>query len=145
MKLYGISADDLRAIVDHISSEEYEGNLTTVYIRDESNSRGPRCSVRLRVHSSREAGARSSASGRRSVAACWHTVRDVLKAVYLDYPDVRVVSGLGKRVSNDNGGYTFKKVTYKNSAHFEATFPDTKYINVGSEWYPSYIGDNCEC
>jgi hypothetical protein len=139
VKFYGIDEKTLRYIVKDVSCKSWNSNVIVRDSRDESNSRGARCRMTLRVEDSSGPGARESASGRRTVAACWHVVRDVLRAVYEYNPDVRVVSGLGER--DDNG--KFRPTVYKNSAHFEDTFPATGAINVGSEWYPRSIVELC--
>lgn len=139
MKFYGIDENTLSDIVAKVSADKWGGNVIVKDSCDESNSRGPRARMTLRVVRSDGPGARESASGRRTIGACWHVVRDVLRAVYEHNPNVRVVSGLSARSADGKR----RPTVYKNSAHFEDTFPATGRINVGSEWYPRSIVELC--
>ena len=98
-----------------------------------SHASGERPSVnrfRLRVNDSRKAGARTSASGRRTVSACWHVHRDVMEAIFAVNPDVVIVSALA---------------TYNGKEDFEHKHLATHYHNAGSRMYPAQFGDLCDC
>lgn len=72
---------------------------------------------------------------RRVKAACWHAFRDVLSALFEMAPDAIVRSGLGREGA----------IVYNGKAEFEATYPATRYRNVGSEMYPQQFGSLCAC
>jgi hypothetical protein len=137
MLVYGVSADQVKTAVETVSAY-WDGNVQLKSLTDKSNSRGPRASYALRAVSSRKVGARCSGSGRRTVASCWHVHRDVLRELFKINPKARVVSGLGERVDGK-----FKRTVYNGSDGFERDFPDTAWINVGSDWFPAYIGQLC--
>ena len=139
MLVYGVSASQVETVVRMVA-DEWDGNVQVKTLCDKSNGKGARASYTLRAVRSRRAGARESASGRATVASCWHVHRDVLKRIFDVNPDARVVSGLGDRSEGK-----FKRVTYNGRDGFERDFPSTAHINVGSEWFPRYIGELCDC
>ncbi len=139
MLVYGVSASQVETAVRRVA-DEWDGNVQLKSLTDKSNSRGGRASYTLRAGSSHKSGARTSGSGRRTVASCWHVHRDVLREIFKTNPDARVVSGLGERVDGK-----FKRTIYNGSDGFENDFPRTAWINVGSDWCPAYIGSLCDC
>lgn len=84
---------------------------------------------RLRCVSSDGPGARRSWSGRRTPSACWHAYRDVLKAVFAEYPHATARTAMAR--------YT--------GADFESQYPRTADHNIGSMMQPAYMPDLCEC
>lgn len=90
---------------------------------------------RVIAESSRSRGARRSAGsmgneGRRTNAACWHAYRDCMYAVFAIDPNAVIVTAMAR---------------YNGLAGFEENYPQTAYKNIGSEWYPAYMPDLCEC
>lgn len=103
------------------ANEEYEGNLRLI----EGGRTGLR--YRLGVHNGRKIGARMSAGqGRRGPYASWEAHRDFFRALFAHNPKAVVVTGLVRR--NGVPAYT--------AENFEDTFPDTAYINIGSQMQP---------
>ena len=84
----------------------------------------------LRVHNSSGKGAHLSASGRRTVSACWHVHRDVMQALFSAHPQASIASGLAK---------------YRNGEDFLANFGRTYYANAGSQARPVAYGTLCLC
>ncbi len=131
MKVKDVSTAQIREIVKSVSEEYYEGNLITDRLDDESSSRTIWTSFTLRVVSSRGKGHKiNKATGRRSVGACWHAHRDVLQALFDRYPDVRVQTMLA---------------TYNGRESFKEKFVATGFTNVGSQVFPLFAKDACEC
>lgn len=73
---------------------------------------------------------RVSCHSRRVHAVCWHEHRDFFRAIYRMVPDA-----------------VFKTAyaTYENTEHFEQTFPQTGYRNIGSMYQPLSAESACEC
>jgi hypothetical protein len=109
------------------ASEQYDGNLITV---DMDQMRPGMVRGRVGVKSSREAGARTSWSGRRGPWACWHAYRDAIRAIFAVYPEAVIVTSLAR---------------YNGAEGFEATYPATAYKNVGSIMCPAYMPELCQC
>lgn len=128
MLVTGLPLDKFREITDRVSAEKYSGNV--VVHHDAHPLSGNRFRGRLWVQSSRGPGARRSWSGRRMPAACWHAYRDVLMAVFDEYPNARVQTGMA---------------TYRGRDGFMSAYPGTAYTNVGSMMQPAYMPDLCEC
>lgn len=126
MKLYGVPAADLRAIVEEVSDSLYDGNLTF----NNFDARRNYVLFTLRVNSSKGKGARRSGRGNRTVAACWHAHKHVMEAIFARFPDARLVSALA---------------TYNGAGDFHHKHGMTRYHNCGSMMQPAEFGDCCEC
>jgi hypothetical protein len=126
MEIRGASLADFEAAVVKVSYE-YGGNLT---VHRDSYQRGRLVRARVAVVSSREPGARRSWSGRRIPAACWHAYRDVLAALFEQRPRATVRTALA---------------VYRGREGFEQRYPDTAYQNIGSQMFPAYMPQLCDC
>lgn len=127
----GPTVSELEAMVIVVSHAHYSDNLTIKAISDESTSRATVVRFTLRVRNSSGPGAHWSAgSGRRTVAACWHAHRDVLRRIFAHYPDARITTAFA---------------TYDGVSGFNRTFPGTYDHNAGSMMYPVCYGDLCLC
>jgi hypothetical protein len=134
MQIKGIKADVFTAIVNHVSTNVYDGNVCPDYWRTGKlptplNQAGTRYLARVVVKSSRGAGARRSASGRRMPVACWHVFRDVVRATLTAHPGVEFRTRLAH--------YT--------SVNFETSYPATGQGNVGSMVDPVTLPELCDC
>lgn len=129
MKLYGVSLSELRTIVDKVSYEHYRGNLI---IKDASEHGVVKKHVvfTLRVKDSREAGARRSGRGNRTVAACWHAHKAVMDAIFDQFPEARLTSAYAD---------------YRGAVSFRVDHPATASHNVGSMMNPITIAECCDC
>lgn len=128
MQITGLSLAQFTEIVDHVSANNYEGNL--IVNSDAHSLSDTRFTARLRVKSSRGAGARMSWSGRHIPAACWHAYRDVLQAMFYAYPDARARTAMA---------------VYRGLDGFQELYPETAYKNIGSQMFPAYMPELCEC
>lgn len=122
MKVWGLSSAEIQNVVRHISEKEYDGN---VQIKDGIKEDGRAHRFTLRVANSRGAGAKMSASGRRSVAANWYVHRDVMLEMFSYNPDARILTAMAD---------------YRGVDDFFAKFEDTRYTNVGSIMNPVAYG-----
>lgn len=128
MNINGLSLDEFTEIVNRVSEEIFDGN---VIVESNAHDAGNnRCVARIRVIDSSGTGSRRAAKGRRMPAACWHAYRDVIHAVLESYPDAKVDTGMEK---------------YHGMAEFLRLYPGTANKNIGSEYYPAYMPDLCEC
>jgi len=133
MRVYGIPPEAIRRIVGEVSSRLYESNLDFVHGPD---PKGRAQDFRLRVVSSRGPGHRLSHSRtsrgnqRHLVAACWHVWRDVLYALFDEFPDARCQSAIAD---------------YRGARDFETKFPVTGIRNIGSMMYPLQMQEACDC
>lgn len=137
MQITGISTSEFTEIVNLVSRDCYEGNLTINDITDLGGVRRPRIRASLRTREGKGAdkftsapGARKSWSGRRMPAACWHTFRDVLNVSFERHPDAIVRTSMA---------------VYKGHKGFLAEYPETAYKNIGSQFQPAYMTELCEC
>lgn len=74
---------------------------------------------------------RDGMSGRRRVnAVCWHGHYDFMDEVFARDPDARIISAVA---------------TYNGRRGFLQDAPPTAERNIGSQFYPQYYGDACEC
>jgi hypothetical protein len=124
MLVTGLSLFDFRSIVGQVSAEHYEGNV--IVHQDAHKLSETRFRARLTVKDSRAHGARLSWSGRHIPAASWEAYRDVLAEVFERYPSARVRTAMA---------------TYAGKDGFEANYPATAYVNVGSQMQPAYMGE----
>jgi hypothetical protein len=131
MLITGLSLDQFREIVNRISASTYDGN---VIVEANAYELSPtRFRARLRCNTGRGAGARTTRSGRHMPIACWHAYRDVLAAVFLDYPNARV-----------QAGNSFS-VVYRGAEDFAVKYPGTGRENIGSMMEPVTMPELCEC
>lgn len=132
MDIRGITYDQMLAAVAAVSPE-YDGNVEihqdakplTQGVRGPNGFRG-----RIRVKSSREAGARRSWSGRRTVSACWHVHRDIMVEVFNLNPSARISTSLAD---------------YRGREDFLNKYPGTAHHNIGSMMTPAYMPELCDC
>lgn len=124
MQVTRVPFTEFERILKEISNVVYDGNIG---IKDYSikNSDGTRYSVSLRAFDSRGAGTRTSASGRRGPYVSWEAFRDVLEAIFAEYPTARIATSLA---------------TYNGKDDFEAKYPGTAYKVVGSMFNPVSFG-----
>lgn len=71
-----------------------------------------------------------SHSGRKAFASCFRGHRELFRAVYRRDPGVTFSAG---------------DVTYLNSEHFERTYQEVGYQNIGSQVEPLEWKDACTC
>jgi len=126
-----IDATELRGIVRIASDATYAGNVIA-NAEDVRTLKDGTHVVRfsLRVRSSREKGAHKSPRGRRTVSACWHAHRDIMREIFRHDPDAFVGSMMAR---------------YEGELSFLARFPATYYRNAGSMARPIHYGALCEC
>lgn len=67
---------------------------------------------------------------RRVHAVCWHGFRDFFRAVYSVEPEAKFYTALAK---------------WLGSEHFESTYRDSYYKNIGASISPVYAGEACRC
>jgi hypothetical protein len=128
MRIKGIEETQLRAAVIVASIVFYERNLK---FRREPDQQGNWLHFTLGVENCRKPGAhRAGVSGRRTVAACWHAHRDVMRAIFRIAPDAILHTMLA---------------TYRGSAGFEHEFPATGTANAGSIAQPIQRRECCAC
>jgi len=138
MQLWKVTQDELAAIVQRVSREQYDGNIRVGEgTQGDWRTVGKRVQhVRfgLRVNSSKGPGHRRSASpfgpSRRMVAACWHAHRDVMAAIFEAHPDARLKTSMAD---------------YRGGEDFEDSFRETYYTNLGALIAPVYAGEACDC
>lgn len=130
MEIKGLTVDAFTDILTRVSRDQYAGNLRLDYEPVRLNAAGTRFRLRIRAVSSRESGARRSASGRRMPAACWHAFRDVFIAVFDAYPDATVRTGMA---------------VYRGRDGFHRDYPATGDVNIGSMVNWVTMPDLCEC
>lgn len=114
-------------------SQAYKGNVTV----DESSHSGAAIKkegrawrVKLRAVSSRGPGAKRAASGRRTVAVCWHVHREFMRAIYKGDSGARIQTALAD---------------YRDAQDFEQKHGETANKNIGSQFAPCAYVDACEC
>lgn len=127
MEIKGIDAEQFGRIVAQVAERWYDSNIQ--FADTPRRLSKNRFRVRLRATSSRGKGARRSWSGRRSVAACWHVFRDVVRETMSEYPDAVFRTAMAR--------YT--------AENFEHTYPATGHVNIGSMMQPAYMPDLCDC
>lgn len=124
MQVKGATREQLQqALQDANESGGYGGNL--IFNRcDPLNTAGTRWAVTLRVKSSGGPGARRSASGRHTPAACWHA-----HGLFFDALPATA------EIRSSAGG------------HVRVLHPLDNYddISVGSMMRPAYMSELCDC
>lgn len=133
MRILRVSEHDIRHAVA-LANLHYEGNLEVDNLEPITQD-GKSFQVKLRVKSSRGAGAHHSApngwrDGRRTVALCWHAYRDVLTELFSLKPDAKVRTAMAR---------------YDGMTGFIDRYPETYFAQAGSVMYPSTYGTLCEC
>lgn len=130
MNLKGVTLAQFNAAVATANlNPKYGGNLRVHQDAHETGVRKITTVGRLTVESSGGLGARTSWSGRKCQAACWHAFRDVIGLVF-DYAP-------GAVVKTTMATYT--------TVNFDSTYPDTAYVNVGSQFQPVTMPELCDC
>ena len=69
-------------------------------------------------------------NNRKVHAVCWHGFRDFLRACYELSPNAKFKTSVA---------------TYKHAGDFEKNFPITGYKNIGSQAFPMYYQNACDC
>jgi hypothetical protein len=121
-----IDSNKLQEIVKKVSDNLYEGNV--IFNRFDPN--GKWVNFTLRVQSSKSAGHRLSHSGRRLVSACFHVHYDVMKELFEQFPDARIVTC---------------HADYRGKSDFEKKWSSVGYKNIGSIMQPMCFEEACEC
>lgn len=67
---------------------------------------------------------------RKVWAVCWHGFRDFIREVYKINSTAKIITALA---------------TYEDEQHFEVTYPDTGYTDIGSKCMPLLSKDACHC
>lgn len=128
MLVTGLPLENLQLLTRQVSMRKYANNV--IVHPDAHDLSGNRFQGRLWVADSSGPGARRSWSGRRLKATCWHAYRDVLQNLFDHYPDATVRTGLA---------------IYRGRDGFMSTYPNTAYMNVGSDLSPVTMPELCEC
>lgn len=127
MKIKGISESALRFTVESVSNLRYNGNIV---FKREPERKGNFLFFTLTVRKSADKGGRRSNTGRKVAAACWHAHRDIMRAIFENYPEAILVSAFAR---------------YEGRVDFERTFPATGANNMGSIANPLRMDSACEC
>lgn len=133
MDIRGVSFADVKRIVERVSRDTYAGNVIVhhdAYALHDKAFRGRITVKEGKAGKGVAIGARTSASGRRGPYACWHVVRDVLTALFNEYPEARVKTGIAKYEGRDG---------------FLSEYPKTRFRNVGSMAFHVHMPELCEC
>ena len=125
MLAYGITETDLRNAAER-ASKLYDGNI----IIDIRVTTGRAIRFGLRVKSSKGDGAHRSASGRRTVSACWHAHAEFFRQLFEAFPDARVKSAMAD---------------YRGRTAFLSQYEFTGMRNIGSAHHPAQAREACEC
>jgi len=126
MKLYGVTQEQLESVMAKVSKRLYKGNLEFVYLEPHKNH----VQFTLRVKDSHGKGARLGMTGRHMVSACWHAHRDLMREIFTQYPNARLVSA---------------QAVYDGAADFTQKHLATGYKNIGSMMQPLTYEQACEC
>lgn len=139
MQLWNVQPDELTAIVERVSAEQYGGNVVLKSPPTVEAPRTLRVPWGITVRDSSAPGSRTSASvfstradgsPRRVSAACWHAHRDVMAAIFAAHPDARIKS---------------HAADYRGAEAFAAEHEATAWANVGSLMYPRSFAECCDC
>ncbi len=72
---------------------------------------------------------------RKIFALCWHGYREALRKLFELAPNAKVYTALARRANISS--YT--------ASNFEKVFPDTGYVNIGSQMMPVQAREACFC
>jgi len=125
MEMRKVTPAEFAASVERVNAK-FDGNLA---VHPDTHAKGKGTVGRLWVNDSHGEGARTSWSGRRTKAACWHAFRDVIRDILAHNPDAVIITSMAR--------YT--------AANFEDTYPATGRQNIGSMFAPAYMPDLCDC
>lgn len=125
MQLRNVTLADFEESVSRVNAL-YDGNLA---VHPDAHSQGKGTVGRLWVSDSSGVGARTSWSGRKCKAACWHAFRDVIRDILAHNERAVIITALA-RYTVDN---------------FEDTYPETGNQNIGSMMCPAYMPELCDC
>ena len=128
MFVWGVTPTQLAKIVRTVSAKLYKGNIIFKSGPEMVNTK--KMTFALTVKRSDQPGGRRSPSGRKVAAACWHAHRDIMQELFNQFPEARLKSMMAD---------------YRGKDEFEDNFPETAWVNIGSEAQPCYSGDACEC
>ena len=128
MKLFTVPIDALAFIVETVSNLKYNGNI--VFKNGPNQASRNAVNFTLTVRDSSAQGSRRSKDGRRIAAACWHAHRDIMQAIFSQYPEARLVSALAE---------------YRGEFDFLDTFEATGKTNIGSIAQPMRADAACNC
>jgi hypothetical protein len=126
MKLYGVTESQAQAVMAKVSRKLYKGNLEFAYLEPHANH----VQFTLRVRDSHGKGARTGMTGRHMISACWHAHRDLMREIFAQYPQARLVSA---------------QAVYNDAADFQQKYQATGYRNIGSMMQPLTYEQACEC
>lgn len=127
MKLWKVPADELVSIVTNVSDNLYGGNIVFKRFPEKD---GRAIAFTLTVRKSAGPAGRRSNEGRKIATCCWHGHRDVMIAIFRDYPDARLKTAVAD---------------YRGEKDFEDRFEETGNDNIGSQMVPMCRADACEC
>jgi hypothetical protein len=125
MKIRNVTVEQMEQALA-AANKDYNGNLCW----NRFEPKGKSINFTLRVKSSHALGARISFSGRHIPSACWHAHRDFMREVFELAPDAVLTSC---------------RAQYEGKAGFEANYPKTGAINIGSMMQPMSFASACEC
>ena len=128
MFVWGVTPIQLAKIVRIVSAKLYKKNIIFKNGPEMVNSK--KLTFALTVKRSDQPGGRRTATGRKVAAACWHAHRDVMQELFNQFPKARIKSSMADHCGKEE---------------FENNFPETAWINIGSEIQPCYLNDACEC
>ncbi len=127
MKVWNVPVEEVTRIVTKVSKDLFDGNIE---FKRAPEKDGRAVRFTLTVADSRAKGGRIGHSGRRVCACCWHGHRDIMSAIFDNYPDARLKSG---------------HADYHGRNGFEDSFESTGYTNIGSQMEPLYYMNACDC
>lgn len=123
-----VTVEDIRRAEEAVNAA-YRGNIR-VDIGSSGGKRVPWVRFVLRANSSRGTGAKRSASGRRTVSACWHAHRYFMGRLFVLCPNARLTTALAD---------------YRGKDDFFASHPATADANVGNAFFHIPVAHLCEC
>lgn len=127
MKLYNVPMIKLQEIVAEVAVNYYEDNITFKRLEQITKN----CIIfTLTVEDTKRPGYRRGPSGRKVAAACWHAHRDIMQAIFDQFPHARLISTMAR---------------YNGAGDFERNFRKTGQQNVGSMFAPLYMMEACDC
>ena len=108
------------------TNEDFDNNIRFKRLDAAGKTRAgdPKHTVTLTVHSSKESGSRRSRSGRRIAAACWHAHGTFMDALP---ENCEIVTTIGRGRETKRPGDPWQDA------------------NVGSDFYPLYFSEACDC